>query len=158
MRKVLRAIALASTGATATALGGLGVATASTAPIAVMQSPATGTAISGLVVPAPWPALLHVDTTDVPGEVTFSVPASPENCATTIGGALVRIDFINPGARTGGSTVINPCGHPVDPAPTHPAVHTASGLVTFTSTIIGSPAYPNAGQPAAPGGGSFIVP
>jgi hypothetical protein len=146
--------------AAATVLGAATAAVVSAAPgpITVLQSPATGTAVSGLLVPSPWPAPLQVDATETPGEVRFSVPVTPEICATTIGSALVRVDFTNPGAASGGSTVINPCGHPVDPAPAAPMAHTGSGLVNFTSAIIGSPAYPRAGQPAIPGAGSFTVP
>ncbi|MCV7193997.1 hypothetical protein [Mycolicibacterium brumae] len=148
--------ACALTGAAALALTGAGTAAAAE-DIPVHQVPATGTAVSGLAVPGPWTAALRVMSTDTPGEVELSVPVTPEICATTAGNALVRVDYANPG-QTHGAAFLNPCGHAVDPAPVTAVVRTESGFTHFTTTIIGSQAYPNAGLPATMGTGSFVTP
>lgn len=155
MRIASRA-ACAIAGAAVLALIGAGTAEAAE-DIPVQQIPASGTAISGLLAPGPWAASLRVTTTDTPGDVELSVPVTPEICATTAGNALVRVDYTNPG-QTHGTAFLNPCGHAVDPAPVAAVVRTESGFTHFTTTILGSQAYPNAGLPATLGTGSFVTP
>lgn len=131
--------------------------TLTAAPVSVFQIPAIGVKVSGLVIPGPHLASVNASSA-APGRTTFSAPARPETCATTAGGSLVRINYVN--VRTGdrGVSVVKPCPFFLDSAPTHQTVRTGSGPVVFTVSITGSWAYPNAGQPSLPGGGGFVAP
>lgn len=131
--------------------------TLTAAPVSVFGIPAIGIKVSGLVVPGPLFASVNASSA-APGKTTFSAPASPETCATTAGGSLVKIDFVN--VRTGdrGTGLVKPCPNYIDRTPTHQTVTTGSGPVVFTVAITGSWAYPNAGQPSIPGGGGFVAP
>ena len=143
---------VALAGAAALAVAGAGSAAATSEDIPVHQVPATGS-----TAPGSWSASLRVTTTETPGDVELSVPVTPEVCASAAGNALVRVDYTNPG-QTHGTALLNPCGHDVDPAPVTAVVRTESGFTHFTTTIIGSQAYPNAGLPATMGTGSFVTP
>lgn len=131
--------------------------TLTAAPVSVFQIPAIGVKVSGLVIPGPHLASVNAASA-APGRTTFSAPARPETCATTAGGSLVRINYVN--VRTGdrGVSVVKPCPFFLDSAPTHQTVRTGSGPVVFSVSVTGSWAYPNAGQPSLPGGGGFVAP
>ncbi|WP_207835672.1 hypothetical protein [Williamsia soli] len=153
---LLAACAFTVSGAPAASAAPVGP-TLTAAPVSVLQIPAIGVKVSGLVIPGPHLASVNAASA-APGKTTFSTSASPETCATTVGGSLVRINYVN--VRTGdrGTSVVKPCPYFLDPAPTHQTVHTGSGPVAFTVSITGSWAYPNAGQPSLPGGGGFVAP
>jgi len=137
---------------------GPGAGTASAAPIPVYQVPATGLAVSGLVVPGPWFVNIHAETTNVPGEVAFSVPTNPYYCSASSGGALVRIDYINLSRGNAGSVTVKPCDRWMEPEPMVANVRVGGGQVAFTTSILPSKYSPQAGQPALPGGGTLNVP
>lgn len=128
------------------------------APIAVYQIPAVGLAVSGLVVPGPYTAVVQAATTTVPGETTFSVPFSPGKCATTAGYVLVHVNYLNVTTGDRGTAVVKPCPDFLEPAPSHVTVRTGSGPVAFTVAVEGSHYKPNAGQPSSLGVGGFVAP
>jgi hypothetical protein len=155
---VKRATLLAGGIASAAALAfGLGAGTASAAPIPVYQVPASGLAVSGLVVPGPWFVNIHAETTNVPGQVAFSAPTTPYYCSASSAGALVRIDYINLSRGNTGSVMVKPCYNFLEPTPFVANANTGSGQIAFTTNIVGSKYSPRAGQPALPGGGTLNV-
>ncbi|WP_149359406.1 hypothetical protein [Lolliginicoccus suaedae] len=149
---------------TATTLGAamlaslaLGTSTAAAEPLGVLQLPAHSLVVSGLVVPGIHGAAVSV-TSAGPGDVTFAAPTRPEACATTFGGALVRIDYLNVATGAAGTTTVRPCTSFLDPTPEASTVHTGPGLVVFSIGVTGSDYRPSAGQPSLPGLGTFTAP
>lgn len=156
---VLFAIAVATAAAPAATAESPVAPLIDAAGIPVYQIPATGTAVSGLVVPGPWWGSVNAETTGTTGETLFSVPASQEICATTAGGSLVRIGYLNLTNGIRGSVLVKPCEFSfLDPVPTHAVAHTGSGPVAVNAEITGSAAYPRAGTPSLPGVGMFVAP
>lgn len=152
----LAAAALTIAGAPA-ASAAPGGPTLTSAPVSVYQIPAIGVQISGLVVPGP--LLLSVNAwSPSPGHTAFSAPASRETCSSSAAGSLVRINYVNVGTGISGTATVKPCPYFLDPAPTYKSVYTGSGPIVITVAIVGSWAYPNAGQPSLPGVGGFLAP
>ncbi|SDD37762.1 hypothetical protein SAMN05444580_104111 [Rhodococcus tukisamuensis] len=119
--------------------------------ITVMQIPANGIAVSGLVVPFPYNGTVNAETSDVPGQTVFSAPLSDEVCsANGFGFRSIRIGYTNVATGDAGSVDVHPCttfmGSPLDRV----TAHTGSGPVVFTVSIVG--------QPSLPGFGGFIAP
>ncbi|MBB3036983.1 hypothetical protein [Hoyosella altamirensis] len=131
--------------------------TISETPVAVFQLPAHSFVVSGLVVPGIHAAAVTVASPE-PGRVTFAAPARPEVCATTFGGALVRIDYLNVTTGAAGSAMVRPCENFLEPTPTTATVNTGPGPVVFSVSLTGSAYSPTAGQPSLPGVGTFTAP
>ncbi|MBD8506703.1 hypothetical protein HT102_09415 [Hoyosella sp. G463] len=134
-----------------------GISTAAADPIGALQLPAHSLVVSGLVVPGIHGAAVTVASVG-PGVVTFAAPTRPEACATTYGGALVRIDYLNVATGAAGTTTVRPCTNFLDPTPETATVHTGPGPVLFTIGVTGSAYRPSAGQPSIPGVGTFTAP
>lgn len=143
--------------AAALAAAGAGHAAAAPVSIPVFQIPSTALAVSGLVVPGPYFATVNVTTTDKPGVVRFSAPASPSICATSAAGALVRVYWVNLTRMWSGAVTVKVCRHYLGSTPTS-ATHTVgSGRIVIHTQVIGSRLSPRAGQPSLPGVGTFTV-
>ncbi|MFD4369105.1 hypothetical protein [Rhodococcus sp. NPDC058521] len=127
-------------------------------PVSVYQIPAVGLAVSGLVVPGPYSASVQAETAAVPGETTFSVPFSPELCATSAGGVVIHVNYLNVTSGDRGTAVVKPCPDFLEPAPTHVTVRTGSGPVAFAVAVKGTHYRPDAGQPSTLGVGGFVAP
>lgn len=149
--------AAATLGAAILAPLAVGATTAAAEPIGVLQLPAHSLVVSGLVVPGIHGAAVTVASAG-PGHVTFAAPTPPEACATTYGGALVRIDYLNVATGAAGTTMVRPCPNFLDPTPETATVHTGPGPVVFSIGITGSDYRPSAGQPSLPGFGTFTAP
>ncbi|GAA3958976.1 hypothetical protein [Gordonia caeni] len=132
--------------------------TIAAAPVSVLQWPAVGLQFSGLVVPMPVLGNVTAATTDQRGVTRLAAPAPPETCSATGGGALVAVNWINVTNGRSGTATVKPCPHFLDPTPTSRDVPTGSGQVMVSIHLIGSGAYPNAGQPSLPGVGTFTAP
>lgn len=162
---VTRAVArvLAATGlAAATAVGTASVAGAQPhepeRPLAVYQIPALGLHVSGLVVPGPYFASVIARSTGTPGEVNLSAPAPAAICSGSAASAHVTVNYLNLSNGRAGEVTVKPCPTYTDPTPTDVVTDTGSGQVAMSIRVTGSPLYPDAGQPALPGAGTFRVP
>lgn len=132
-------------------------APASAVPFPVTQIPASGVQVSGLVVPAPLFVGITAGSTSRRGWTAFTAPAAPAVCSSSAAGMLVDVDYVNTATGHRGHVRMKPCPHFRDPAQFRPVAFTGSGQILFTTAIRGSWAYPNAGQPSIPGGGTFVA-
>ncbi|MFT3714850.1 MAG: hypothetical protein QM774_02595 [Gordonia sp. (in: high G+C Gram-positive bacteria)] len=139
--------------ATAVTASMLAAPNASAGPIT--QIPAVGFQVSGLVIPGA--AVVNVFATPLgKGKTRFSAPLDPGTCASSAGGALVHIDYVNTGSGRRGGVTVNPCPNIRVGSATATAT-TGAGQVVTTSFIQGSGYKPNAGQPSLPGVGTFTA-
>lgn len=125
--------------------------------MAVYQIPATGVAISGLVVPGPYFASVVARPTGTSGEVSISAPASASVCATSAGNAHVIVNYLNLNTGQTGDVTVTPCDRWLDPVPMDAVAETGPGQVAMSIRVAGSPMTPEAGQPSLPGVGTFHV-
>ncbi|MFT3662836.1 MAG: hypothetical protein QM809_16075 [Gordonia sp. (in: high G+C Gram-positive bacteria)] len=156
-RKLRTAVVAAATALSAAAATAVLAAPAEAAPLPVTQVPASGLQVSGLVVPAPLFVGITADSTDRRGWTAFTAPASPAVCSSSAAGMMVDVDYLNTTTGYRGHVRMKPCPNFRDPTPFRPVAYTGSGQIAFTSAIRGSWAYPNAGQPSVPGGGTFVA-
>ncbi|AEF40776.1 hypothetical protein [Hoyosella subflava] len=126
-------------------------------PVTIFQLPAHSLVVSGLVVPGIHAAAVTAASPE-PGHVTFAAPTRPEVCATTFGGALVRIDYLNIATGNAGTVTVRPCENFLEPTPTRATANTGSGPVVFSVGLTGTAYRPTAGQPSIPGVGTFTAP
>lgn len=119
--------------------------------ITVLQIPANGIAVNGLVVPFPYNGTVNAEASGVPGETVFSAPLSDEVCSSNgFGFRLVRIGYTNVATGNAGSVDVQACATFMGAPPDRVTARTGSGPVMFTVSVVG--------QPALPGFGGFIAP
>ena len=159
------AVALAGAAVAATAIATAPTATAAPAspkitskPITVVQLPALGVQVSGLVVPGPLFVGITARTGAKPGDVVFAAPVSPATCSTSASSIYVNIGYVNLASGRTGGVRVQPCGMSFGGAPKTATAHTGRGPVAVSVTIAPSKSYPNAGQPSLPGFGGFTAP
>lgn len=153
---VVGAVVVASISASAT----IAAAEPQVAPgteVTTLQVPAHGFLLSGLVVPG-ISAVSVTATSTEPGVVSFAAPTSPEVCATSMGGSLVRIDYLNLANGGTGSVTVKPCENFLDATPAEATANIGTGPVVFSVSITGSSYNPTAGQPSIPGVGALTAP
>ncbi|MGK2316357.1 hypothetical protein [Gordonia rhizosphera] len=134
-----------------------GAGTADAAAHTVYQIPATAVTMSGSGIPGPYFAAVTAAPTSTPGTTAFSAPASPYVCSSSAGRALVRISYINITGLRSGTATVKPCAGFVDPTPVVATADTGVGRVVAQIEVIGSQAYPDAGQPSLPGFATFAA-
>ena len=157
MKKFSRIAGTLAGAAGLVAAGTVAATPAQAAPARVVaQIPATAFSVSGLVVPGFEFVSVYAEQ-KAPGQVIMSAPARPEMCSASAGGALVRIDYLNVSNGRAGNATVKPCTHFIGGTPTTATLHSGPGELVMSIRVIGSAAYPNAGQPALPGGATLTV-
>ncbi|MFC4604522.1 hypothetical protein [Rhodococcus kronopolitis] len=119
--------------------------------ITVLQIPANGIAVSGLVVPFPYNGTVNAEASGVPGETVFSAPLEGSVCSSSgFGFQLVRIGYTNVATGNAGSVDVQACNGLMGGPPDRVTARTGTGPVVFTVSVVG--------HPALPGFGGFIAP